>query len=379
MIGLYLHIPFCERKCNYCDFPSFAGLSALQPDYIDALIKEMRNSTDAGETLSTLYVGGGTPSALAPELMTKLMTAVGEIFTIPAGTEVTIEVNPATLTRKKAELYRDLGFNRVSVGFQAGQDELLKTLGRLHSAADFDECIENLQRAGFENISADVMYGLPGQRLVDLGDTLHYLLSLPVIKHISAYSLIVEEGTVFAKRQAQGGLSLPSEDRERAMHWLLADNLTKAGFNHYEISNFAKPGYESRHNLSYWEMKPYRGYGLGAASFIDNERFTNTFDLADYLGDWQFHPPRSQHQFYNRDESLGEAIMLGMRKLAGVDLVALEAQYGLNAYSIYKEEIARLLKLKLITLTDTQGQTGPVMRLTRKGQDFANEVFRAFI
>ncbi|MGV8905548.1 MAG: radical SAM family heme chaperone HemW [Acetobacterium sp.] len=378
-LGIYCHIPFCIKKCAYCDFPSFNINSEDEiKSYFKALQKEIKafaskHKNDKLPLVDTIYFGGGTPSAVAPEYISDTMALLHDVFTISKDAEQTIEINPGTLSQKKAEIFRASGFNRVSMGLQAWQDDLLKSLGRIHRQADFIMSMNLLKDAGFENISVDLMYGLPGQRVADVVATLAALMDFSPT-HLSCYSLILEAGTPMQKRAARGDICLPDEDIERAMHWQINRFLTAHGYDHYEISSYGKPGYESRHNLKYWEGIPYCGFGLGAHGFYNGSRYGNTDNLSDYLtaledgqDPGQEDAPLTPHQL------MSEWLFLGLRKLKGVDDGIFQQRFGQSFFELYENDIAALIKKGLLV------REGSNLRLTNHGQDFGNQVFMAFI
>ncbi|MBC3889164.1 radical SAM family heme chaperone HemW [Acetobacterium paludosum] len=382
-LGIYCHVPFCVKKCAYCDFCSFSGQNSQTiADYFKALQQEIRSfalarfNSDVGDlafpVVDTIYFGGGTPSSVSPEYIQKTMAVINEVFTVSEAAEKTIEINPGTLSASKAESYKAAGFNRVSVGLQVWQDELLKMLGRVHQQSDFIQCMEILRSVGFNNISVDVMYGLPGQKLEDLTATLAELMAFSPT-HLSCYSLILEAGTPMTNLVKAGRLVLPSEDLEREMHWTIDRFLKAHGYSHYEISSYCRPGYESRHNLKYWEMVPYLGFGLGASGFYNGVRSVNTSDLKEYgrliaagKSPAKYEPPMSE------GELMSEWMFLGLRKLNGIDDADFKKQFNRSFFAIYQEAIDSLLKAELLV------QDGSVLRLTPKGQDFENQVSLAF-
>ncbi|MGN0194196.1 MAG: radical SAM family heme chaperone HemW [Pseudoramibacter sp.] len=383
-LEIYIHIPFCRSKCRYCDFLSWPERNQDTVEkYFDALGREIEafDGADAAP-VGTVYFGGGTPSAVDPIWIAETVSALEEKFGFDfkdEKLEKTIEVNPKTVDEAQLRGYRDLGFNRLSVGVQSLNGRLLKTLGRLHSAEDALAVFDMAKAAGFDNISADLMSGLPGQSLKDIDEAVACLAAVPQIRHISCYSLIIEPGTVFEKWQREGRLALPSENLEREMYHRLCRKLRAEGFHQYEISNFAKRGYESRHNSGYWDLTLYAGFGLGAASLFKNQpadrdgafyRKENTRDFKAYLED----PVRSfEGHDLSKREAEGDFMFLGLRTAAGVSDEDFIKIFGESFKSIYKKEISTLIKEKLIQ------ENGPRIFLTRKGFDLANQVFMAFV
>lgn len=379
VLGIYCHIPFCVKKCAYCDFPSFACGSDQEINrYFEALQGEIKtfakkNRSVALPVVDTIYFGGGTPSAVPPEYIRETMGLLREAFSISGSVEQTIEINPGTLNLEKAQMYAEAGFNRVSMGLQAWQDVLLKSLGRIHQQSDFIESMGLLRTVGFENISVDIMYGLPGQRVVDVIETLEALMTFSPT-HLSCYSLILEEGTSMAEREAQGVITLPEDDVERDMHWAVDAFLRSHGYDHYEISSYGKPGFESRHNLKYWEEVPYLGFGLGAHGFFNGSRYGNITHLNDYcqaieegLDPGVSEPPLAEGQI------MGEWVFLGLRKLKGIDDGVFQKRFGKSFFRVYEKDIDFLIKEGLLV------REGSVLRLTDHGQDFGNRVFMAFV
>lgn len=274
-VGLYLHIPFCEQKCGYCDFVSYVGKEQNMRLYLDAMIKEAEQFR--GIAVDTVFIGGGTPSFLPNGSIAWLMDAISEVFHLLPGAECSIEANPNSLTREKASEYRSAGINRISIGLQAVQDGLLKKIGRLHSYADFLNCMDGVIGAGFQNINVDLMYSLPGQSIDQVRESAQGISCLPVA-HVSAYALKLERGTPMY------GLNQPDEETDRAMFYAIRDVLADKGIIRYEISNFAKPGYECRHNLKYWMAQEYIGLGAAAHSYFDGKRSSNEERLEEYIG-----------------------------------------------------------------------------------------------
>jgi oxygen-independent coproporphyrinogen-3 oxidase len=376
-IGIYCHIPFCVRKCAYCDFPSFGITkdSAIK-GYFLALEKEIgefinKNKNDK-ITVDTIYFGGGTPSAVEPEYLVSLMALIQNRFDVLKDAEVTIEINPGTLTQKKASLYKKAGFNRVSMGLQAWQNTLLKSLGRIHTQQEFIESMALLKNVGFENISVDLMYGLPNQTIANVRETLRAVMTFSP-KHLSCYSLILEENTPMTQAFNEGKIKLPDEDVERLMHWEVHNFLEKQGYNHYEISSYAKSGYESRHNLKYWDEIPYLGFGLAAHSFYKGIRYGNTVDLDDYIKGKFLSREFSGKMPLTQEEEMNEWMLLGLRKLNGIDDELFKERFGVSFFERYYETIDRFIASGLVV------KEGAILRLTHLGQDFGNQVFMGFL
>ena len=324
-IGLYLHLPFCLKKCNYCDFCSFAGLSAsVREEYISALVREISSyKRDERISVDTVFFGGGTPSLLTPTELARIFSAIGGSFDILPDAEITLEANPKTFTPEKIRDYAALGVNRLSIGLQSIHENELKKLGRIHNLDDFKSAYDMTLSAGIQNINVDLMYGIPDQSLKSLSETLSFITSISPT-HLSAYGLIVEEGTPFF--EARDSLLLPSDDEEYMMYREVCSALRGAGYRHYEISNYAKPGYESRHNLKYWQNREYIGVGISAYSYYGDSRYGNTHDLTEYLScDYARHRTVDPVDFEVR---AFEYAMLGLRRDVGIDTSEYERLAG---------------------------------------------------
>lgn len=374
-LGLYIHIPFCKAKCNYCDFNSYPGLESLAAPYFKALEQEiscwaplMKNNQ-----IASIFIGGGTPSLVEPQLITRLMASCKNNFNIISGAEITIESNPGTLTPEKLYAYRNSGINRLSMGVQACQDSLLKLMGRIHSVNEFDENFRHAREAGFDNINLDLIFGLPGQSPEEWKETLEYAVR-PGVTHLSCYSLKIEEGTVFAKKVDNGELLPLEEELDRQMYADARKILVQKGFRQYEISNFARPGFECSHNLIYWRAEEYLGIGAGAHSYVDGSRFNNIYGVKEYIDKSASLEKRQENlQVIDRQESMSEYMMLGFRLLDGVNSKAFQARYGENPEEVFGEKLKRLLRMELVE------QNTDNFRLTEYGLDIANRVFAEFV
>ncbi len=362
-IGLYVHVPFCVRKCAYCDFLSFPACEKEREDYVEALCREIRSH--GGQTLRTIYFGGGTPSILSLEQMEKICRTIRHAFTLQEDLEWTIECNPATFDLDKAKGWRALGFNRVSMGVQSLDDRLLRRIGRIHTADEAREGFRTLRKAGFSNISVDLMMGLPEQSMEDWLRSLKEVISWQP-EHMSCYSLILEEGTPLYEEE---DLPLPDEDTERAMYHETVRMLKEAGLPQYEISNFAKPGLESRHNTSYWQRIPYLGMGLGASSLWEEKRYINVSGMKEYM---EGEPWILQEELSEEDQ-MKEFMMLGLRMIKGVSLESFFRTFGIQAESVFHKELNTLREAGLIELSEGS------VHLTAKGLDLANQVFMEFV
>ena len=279
-IGLYIHIPFCKKKCSYCDFVSFSDKDSLIEKYKEAVIKEIKNKDISKYKINTIYIGGGTPSILESRDILDIINEVKEY--ISENTEITIEINPGTADKEKLKKYKEIGINRLSIGLQSADNNILKEIGRIHTFEEFLNIYNLARKVGFNNINVDLMLGLPSQTIEILEESVRKIIKLNP-EHISIYSLILEENTRMWDMVNKGILKLPSEDIEREMYWKVKNMLESDGYIHYEISNFAKKGYESRHNSDCWEQKEYIGVGLAAHSYLNKIRFSNTSNLEEYI------------------------------------------------------------------------------------------------
>lgn len=371
---LYIHIPFCVRKCLYCDFLSFSADEKTKEKYIDALCKELMfiGKERCKTSLSSVFIGGGTPSVLPAGLIERVMECVKENFTLDRDAEVTIECNPGTVNEDKMKAYFACGINRISFGLQSVHDEELKKLGRIHSYEDFLGSYENAVKAGFTNINVDLMSDIPGQTVDSWTGTLKTICELkPAPSHISAYSLIIEEGTPFADMAEDGRLDIPDEDTDREMYHMTSRLLSDYGYGRYEISNYAKEGFECRHNLGYWTGVTYYGAGLGAASYYDGCRFTNTSEMPVYMDDpidsWKL-----DEKLTNADK-MSEFMILGLRLTKGVSVDEFRERFGRKLTDVYGREIDRFKSEGLLI------EEAGYIRLTEQGLDLANHVMQAFI
>ena len=378
-LELYIHIPFCVRKCSYCDFLSAPATEQTREAYMAALFAEIggRAKDYSDRTVTSIFIGGGTPSLLSGEQIGQLMDRIREQFAMAQDAEITMEVNPGTASAEKLRNFYTAGINRLSIGMQSAQAEELKNLGRIHDFEGFCQVYREAVEAGFTNINVDVMSGLPGQTLETLRDTLGKLLALrPMPQHISAYSLIVEEGTPFARMAERGELQLPEEDTERAMYEETREILAKYGFHRYEISNYARDGYECLHNVGYWIRRDYLGFGIGAASLVDNVRFQNGRDLITYLENPQ--DCREEEQVLTEQEQMEETMFLGLRLIRGISYEQFEKQYGRSLPEVYGPVITQNIADGLLReYTEESGER--FLALTEKGLDVSNYVMAQFL
>lgn len=389
-LELYFHIPFCVRKCNYCDFLSSPANREVQEAYMAALFSETegRAAEYAEYEVISIFIGGGTPSVVEAKWIGQLMAIVQKQYHLSENAEITIEVNPGTVNREMLEAYVQAGINRLSIGLQSANDEELKKLGRIHSFQQFLETYETARAAGFRNINVDVMSALPGQNQESYVETLGSILALhPQPEHISAYSLIVEEGTPFAQWETEGRLDIPDEDTERRMYEDTKRILEEAGYSRYEISNYAKVGYQCNHNIGYWRRENYVGFGIGAASLVQNVRFSNDSNLQKYLE----HPLqcRGEMQTLRRKEQMEEFMFLGLRMTEGVSEEAFEEYFGCALADVYGQVIGQNLREGLLCyVSDRVGENGQSnagdrsgrrLALTEKGLDVSNYVMAQFL
>lgn len=372
-MGLYIHIPFCVKKCNYCDFLSAPSSKQVQIAYMDTLQKEIEEKAIAYKDwcVDTIFIGGGTPTSVPYETIVKMMDTVRAEFCLDKDCEITIECNPGTVTSEALKAYRAAGINRLSIGLQSADDELLKELGRIHTYEQFLETYTWAREAGFENVNVDVMSGLPGQTIEQYEDTLKKLVELHV-EHISAYSLIIEEGTPFFKQYEEDQLDLPDEETERDMYYRTKTMLDEAGFSRYEISNYAKKEYECRHNVRYWRREDYLGLGLGASSCMENVRFKNTDWLDEYVLESKY-MDKCDVQELSSQECMEEFMFLGLRMTKGVSKTKFADTFGVTMNEVYDRALSKLKEQKLIA------EEGDFVFLTEYGLDVSNRVWVEFL
>ena len=371
-LGIYVHIPFCKRKCAYCDFISFSGKARLIEKYVEALKREINKCKIGKEDymVKTIYFGGGTPSFIESKYIVEILEAIKEKFNISKNAEITIEINPGTVTEEKLKDYYEVGINRISFGLQSTNSQLLKLVGRIHSYSSFLEGYNLARKTGFKNINVDLMIGLPIQTLKDVQKDLSRIIELNP-EHVSVYSLIVEEGTRIEEKIKNKELYLPSEKLERKMYWEVKKKLEEAGYIHYEISNFAKAGYESKHNLSCWNQEEYLGFGLAAHSYFNNVRYSNTDDFEEYF-DW---PENSKiiHERQTDEDKQKEFMLLGLRKIEGVAISDFKNKFIENPIYLYRETLNKLVTQGLIEVDIDS------IKLTNRGIDLANLVWEEFV
>lgn len=373
-VGIYVHIPFCKRKCYYCDFVSYDNKYEKIDSYVETVKKEIEDTSNEftkNHIVSTIYFGGGTPSFLESKYIKLLLENIRRNFNVSSNAEITLEVNPGTITEEKLKTYQMCGINRLSIGLQTTNDNLLKKIGRIHTYSEFLSTYNLARKLGFSNINVDLIFSLPDESLDDLKLDLEKIIELSP-EHISTYSLIVENGTKIKEliEENADGYNLPSEDIERQMYWYIKNTLEEKGYRHYEISNFAKEGYESKHNLNCWNQKEYFGFGAAAHSFIDGIRFSNKKILSEYIFNFK---SRDIEEKMNREELAKEYMMLGLRKIDGVSISEFERKFNLNPLLYFRFEISKLTDEDLIEVDLDD------IKLTKKGLDFANIVWEEFI
>jgi len=379
-ISLYIHFPFCVRKCLYCDFNSLAGSAILPAEYVACMLKEMelqRERLSGVLSAKTLYFGGGTPSLLDPQLVARIIEAATRFFCLEADAEITVEANPGTVTREKLAAYRLAGVNRLSLGMQSFSDGMLSRLGRVHSAREGLDAFAFARSAGYANIGIDLIHSLPGEDLATwLADLDQAILLRP--EHISAYGLTIEEGTPFHAMDERGELALPCEETAAVMFERTSELLRQAGYEHYEISNYALPGFRSRHNQVYWQRGSYLGFGAGAHSFQTSPpvslRWNNPASPEDYmqaLADGIL--PGEELSSVTKREAMAETLFLGLRMLEGVDPEQFREEFGVTLQEAYPAEFPGLLADGLLELHKGR------VRLSRRGLILANQVFIRFV
>ena len=374
-LGIYVHIPFCKHKCYYCDFISYANKTEYVKRYVEAVIKEIKSYDLKEYIITTIYLGGGTPSYIESEYIKKILEALKNQFDIEDDCEITIEVNPGTVTKDKLEEYKKCGINRLSVGLQSINDKLLKQIGRIHDYKQFLQTYELARKVGFDNINVDLIIGIPNQTMKDIELEMDEIIKLEP-EHISTYSLIVEEGTTLEKQLQEERYKLPKEDLEREMYWYIKKVLERKGYQHYEISNFSKKGKESRHNKNCWEQKEYIGLGVASHSYLNNIRYSNTENLEKYIEnieDNKLQLNRIVHEKQIEADKEKEFMLLGLRKIEGVSIKSFKEKFDKNPLCIFKEELDKLEKQQLIKVM------GDDIRLTDKGIDLANLVWEEFV
>lgn len=375
-IGIYIHIPFCKQKCYYCDFISFSNKDEMIEKYIKSLEKEIEYKLKNRQfEISTIYIGGGTPSSINEIYIKDILNKIKEFCDIKNNCEITIEVNPGTVNENKLKLYEQIGINRISIGLQSTSDRILKEIGRIHTYEDFIQVYNMAREVGLNNINIDLMLGLPNQAIKNLENSVEEVIKLNP-EHISIYSLILEENTVLEKKIDEGELKLPNEDIEREMYWSIKEKLEQAGYIHYEISNFSKEGYNSKHNMNCWNQKEYLGFGIASHSYLDNIRFSNIDKLEEYIKNIEqdkFEKNIIINEKQNIEEKQKEFMLLGLRKIEGISVKEFKNKFIQNPIYKYHKELEKLAKDELIEID------GDYIKLTNKGLDLANIVWEQFV
>lgn len=374
-VGIYVHIPFCKSKCNYCDFTSFCNKDNLIKEYIKNLKIEIVDRGNQGYLVKTIFIGGGTPSYIDAKFIKEILDTIRENYCVDEMAEVTMEMNPGTAKKENLEIYKEAGINRISIGLQSANDDILKQIGRIHNYQDFFNTIKMVRDAGFENINVDTMIGLPDQTIYDAEDTINRLIELD-IPHISVYSLIIEPNTKLEKMLDEKRITLPDEEMERYIYWFIKRKLEEKGYTHYEISNFAKLKYQCKHNLDCWSQKEYLGFGVAAASYEDQTRYVNTSVIEDYIANIENNERYKNakvEEIQDKTTMMNEYMILSLRKLNGVNIRKFMAKFDENPLEVYKKQIYKLSKLDLITLDIN------TIKLSKKGIDLANIVWEEFV
>lgn len=373
-LGIYIHIPFCKQKCLYCDFISYQNKQHLIENYISALKEEIKKTNINNEMykITTIYIGGGTPSFIDFKYIKEIITLIKEKYDIMES-EITLEINPGTVNREKLKMYYEMGINRLSIGLQSTKDDLLKLIGRIHTYDDFIETYNTSRTVGFENVNVDLMIGLPAQTLQDVEDSLQKIIQLNP-EHISVYSLILEDETPLSSKVKKGELFVPSEEIERKMYWLVKNTLKQAGYNHYEISNFAKKDKESKHNLNCWNQEEYIGFGAAAHSYKNKIRYSNIENIEKYIDNINNNlETKIIHEHQDDESQMKEYMLLGLRKIEGVKISEFKNKFIQNPICKYRNELKKLIEEKLLEIDKDN------IKLTNRGIDLANLVWEEFI
>lgn len=385
-IGLYVHIPFCRQKCYYCDFISYANKYDIVEKYIQCLKKEIIQYANENKIMSehelepkyvikTIYIGGGTPSAIDESYIIDIINTIKNNFKIKEKAEITIEVNPGTVNKEKLGKYKKCGINRLSIGLQAVQDDILKNIGRIHTYKDFENTYQYAREVGLDNINVDLMIALPNQTINNVKESVKKIISLKP-EHISVYSLILEENTKMFEMVQSKEVSIAPDEIERQMYWYVKETLEKHKYKQYEISNFSKPGFESKHNIDCWNQKEYIGVGVSASSFIDNKRYSNITQIEQYIKNIENKTPNQNlvlEETLDFESKMDEFMMLGLRKIEGVDIRKFEQIFNINPIIRYCKVLDKLNHEGLIEIDASN------IKLSNKGIDLANLVWEEFV
>ena len=382
-IEIYIHIPFCVKKCDYCDFLSAPCDDETKTKYVDALCREIEWAKDCLDEylVDTVFIGGGTPSILERKQIEKILETLRSVANVSSDAEITIECNPGTLDKEKLEAYKSAGINRISLGLQSANDDELKSIGRIHNYEEFKKSFNLARLAGFNNINVDLMSALPGQTLDSYKETLSKVVALNP-EHISAYSLIVEDETPLKERVEGGLVELPNEDDEREMYYYTKEFLEKTGYKRYEISNYAKDGFECRHNVGYWKRVEYLGFGIGASSLFKGKRFSNTSDVNRYINmlerdvlnaDEVWESINESEEVLAQNDKLEEFMFLGLRMSDGISKSDFKNAFGTDIDSVYGDVLKKLESQELLIID------GDRIKLTDRGIDISNQVLANFL
>ena len=372
-IGIYIHIPNCIKKCEYCDFVSYCNKKEYVPQYINALKKEIKNNINKEYKITTIYIGGGTPSSIEENYIADIIETIKlnmneENLKDFENIEVTIEVNPGTVNKEKLQVYKKIGITRLSIGLQETHNELLKSIGRIHTYEEFIKTYNLARKIGFNNINVDLMIALPNQTIQDIKENLAKITKLNP-EHISVYSLILEEGTPLYNKYNENKIKLPDEDLERNMYWYVKNTLENNGYVHYEISNFSKKGFESKHNMNCWNQEEYLGFGVAAHSYNNKIRYSNTNSIEEYIKGSN----KIIHEKQTLEDMQKEYMLLGLRKIEGINIQKFKNKFAQNPIFIFKEQLNKLVDEELIIVD------GNEIKLTNKGLDLANIVWEEFV
>ncbi len=368
-IGIYVHIPYCKRKCDYCDFSSYSGKEDTIEKYIETLKKEIDECSFTGFDIGTIYIGGGTPSFIDSKYITEIINKIREKFIVSRNAEITIEMNPGTVTKEKLKDYKKSGINRLSIGLQSTDNKILKKIGRIHTYEEFIETYELARKEGFDNINIDLILALPGEDEESIKSQVEKIINLKP-EHISVYSLIVEEGTKLKNRIDNNEIQLADDEEERDMYWGAKKLLEENGYEHYEISNFSLPNYRSRHNMDCWSQKEYLGFGCSAHSYFNGKRFSNANTIEKYIESYK---EKNIEEEQSNEDMAKEYMMLGLRKIEGVSISEFERKFQINPLFYFRFEISKLVDEELIEV-DLDN-----IKLTDKGLDLANQVWQEFV
>lgn len=368
-IGIYVHIPYCKSKCYYCDFISFSKKEETIEKYIETVKKEIDDCKLTGFNIKTIYIGGGTPSYIESRHILDIIAKIKEKFIVLQNAEITIEVNPGTVTKEKLQDYKKAGVNRLSIGLQSTDNEILKKIGRIHTYEEFLETYNMAREEEFNNINVDLMFALPDETEESIAIQVSEVINLNP-EHISIYSLIIEENTKLKQMLENKEIEIPSDEEERKMYWKIKELLEENEYEHYEISNYSKPGYYSKHNSDCWSQKEYLGFGVAAHSYINAKRFSNSKTIEEYIKNYNY---KDIEEEQDKEGMAKEYMMLGLRKIQGVSISAFERKFQINPLFYFRFEISKLVEEDLIEI-DLDN-----IKLTHKGLDLANLVFEEFI